>query len=277
MSEQNRLGNGRFQHNLNNWTATGNAVYSAGDGDNHYGVAVLPTGGGAIEQTFAVPFARSHSLHIAVKAIGSDLSSNQATAVITNGDGDTVLTQNLSGTADTWTESTYNIGLAPGTTYTLTVTNNSASGDVRIDDIWLWWVPITRANLAAQVHAKLAGLATDASLSTAVNGSLTEGDYTYAIDSGLRSIGAIDPETDTPDTRYLDAALVNAALAAVEREILEQLQRDYAVQVDLKIGPRSEALSQINKALAALTGTGEGQSGGGSQGGPVIVRRLRYE
>lgn len=272
MSDQrNRLGNGRFLQSLDNWTAS-NADYSAGDGDDHYGVAVLETGGGYIEQSFSVPYARLYSLHLAVKAVGASLSGSQATARISDGDGNTVLTQNLSGTADTWTESTYNIGLAPGTTYTLRITDASAAGDVKIDDVWLWWVPLTRAAMATRVHAKLARLGTDRSLSTTAAGALTEGDYTYAVDAGLRTVGAIDPETDTPDVRWLDAALLDTALDAIELEMIERLQRDYAVEVDIKVGPRQESLSQIGAALRALGGQGKGGAGG-----RVVMRKLAHQ
>jgi len=103
MSERNWLTNGRILHDLDGWTASG-AAYSAGDGDDHYGVAVLSTGGDYIEQDFGVPHARSYTLHLSVKAVGADLSGSQATARIVDGDGNTVVTQSLSGTADTWTE-----------------------------------------------------------------------------------------------------------------------------------------------------------------------------
>jgi hypothetical protein len=270
---RNALSNGRFLQDLANWVASG-AAYSAGDGDDHYGVAVLSTGGDYVEQTFSVAHARLYSLHIAVKAIGSSLSGSQATARIVDGNGNTVLTQALTGTADTWTETTYSIGLAPGTTYTLRITNASAAGDVRIDDVWLWWVPLSRAQVAARVHAKLARLATERSLSTTPAGALTEGDYTYAVDAGLRSVGAIDPETDLPDVRWLDAAMLDTALDAVELEMLERLQRDYAVAVDTTVGPRSERLSQIAAAIAALRG-GVGGKGGG--GGRIVMRKLSHK
>lgn len=265
MAELNHLNNGRFMHDLNNWVISG-ATYSAGDGDDHYGVAVLSTGGDYVEQTFSVPRFRSYTLNLAVKAVGADLSGAQATARITDGDGSTVVTTNLTGTADTWTENTITLGLAPGTTYTLRLSNASATGDVRIDDVWLWFVPVTRAEIAARVHAKLARLATDRSLSVST-------DYEYAIDAGLRAIGAISPETGTPDTRYLSEEQINAVLNEVEREMLEQLQRDYATEVDLAVGPRREALSQIGAALSRLVGSGGIAAG---TAGQIVQRRISY-
>jgi hypothetical protein len=268
MVELSHLFNGRFTHNLDQWTASG-AEYSAGDGDDHYGIAVLSTGGDYISQTFTVERTRQYNIHISVKAVGSSLSSTQCQVIIQDGNGNTVTTQNLSGTADTWTENTIELGLASGTTYTFKVINNSAAGDVRIDDVWLWHVPMSRAGMATRVSAKLARLATDRSLSATASGTKTEGDYTYAIDAGLRSIGAVNPETGLPDVRYVTTESLQAALDWVEKEMLEQLQRDYAIEVDVQVGQRRENLSQIGKAIGEM-------AGGNTKGGKVVMRKMHY-
>lgn len=259
MTERSVLSNGRFLHNLDQWTAS-SATYSAGDGDEHYGVAVLAAGG-SVRQTFAVDRVRAYSLHAAVKTAN-------ATATLADGNGNTVATVTLPGSAGVWTETTTVLGLAPGTTYTLTI---SSVAGASIDDVWLWHVPATRAVLAERVNRKLGALATDAALSTTLSGAQTEGSYTDAIDAGLRTIGAVDPETDQPDVRSVDAEQVSALLDAIEREVLEQLQRHYAVLVDISVGQRKESLSQIGAALRALT---NGQSGGA---GKVVARPLRRQ
>jgi len=270
MIEHNLLSNGRFLQGLDVWTAS-SAVYSAGDGDDHYGIADVTTGG-YIQQSFSVPRVRQYAIHISVKPLTAALTAGKCTLTITDGNGNTVLTQNLTGaTLNAWEENTVNIGLATGTTYTLKITNVAHAYNVHIDDVWIWYVPLTRAEIAARVHAKLARLATDRSLSTTASGTLTEGSYTYAIDAGLRSVGAINPETSLPDTRYLDGESVQTALDFVEREILEQLQRDYAVEVDTRVGQRSESLSQIGKAV------GEMAAGGSKGGGRIVMRKLRHE
>lgn len=270
MSERNHLSNGRFTHNLDQWTLSG-AEYSAGDGDDHYGVAVLSTGGDYIEQTFAISRIRTFSIHLSLKAVGGDLSSTQCQLVITDGSGNTVITEDLTGTADIWTENNISVGLAPGTTYTLKIINNTATGDVKVDDVWLWFVPLTRAEIAARVDEKLGRLADDRSLSTTASGSKTEGDYTYSVDAGLRSIGAINPETGLPDVRYLGQESIQTALDYVEKEILEQLQRDYAVEVDISVGQRRESLSQIGKAVGDIASGKEGKSGG-----RVVMRKMYH-
>jgi hypothetical protein len=271
MNERSYLTNGRFLHNLDNWNAS-SASYSAGDGDDHYGVAVLAAGGGYVSQQFTVSGAKNYTIHLAVKAIGATLTAGQATLTVTDGAGNTVATQNLSGTADAWTEQTVTFGLADGTSYTLKLTNVSAAGDVRIDDVWLWYVPLTRAAIATRVNAKLGLLASDRSLSTTPSGSLTEGSYTYAIDQGLRSVGAINTLTDEPDVRWLTTASLDTLLAQVEAAMLEQLQRDYATMVDITVGQRSENLSQIAKAIGTL----KGQAGGSGGGGRAVTRQLKY-
>lgn len=270
MSERNRLSNGRFLHDLDSWT-TSNASYSAGDGDDHYGVAVLDAGGGYVEQTFSVPYVRSYTLHVAIKPISGTLSANEMQARITDGDGNTVVTLSLEGaSSDAWQENEDVLGLAPGTTYTLRLTNSSALS-VHIDDVWLWHVAITRANLAARADDKLGRLASDRSLSTTASGSNTEGDYTYAVDAGLRAMGALNPETGEPDIRYLTPDNVETAIDVIEQEMLEKLRRDYAVETDVSLGPRRESLSQKQRAIGEILG---GASGKGS--GRVITRRLRH-
>lgn len=269
MAERSHIQNGRFLQNLANWNAS-NATYSAGDGDAHYGVAALSTGGGYIKQSFAVPYLRLYNLRFYVKAVGSSLTAGQATLTITDNQGNTVVTANLAGTADTWTVNDFSYGLAPGANYIIRITNVSAAGQVKIDDLYLWFVPKTRQELAQAVHTKLGRLATDRSYSTTASGSNTEGSYTAAVDTGLRTVGAIDDETGLPDVRYLDVGMIDACLDAIEDEMIERLQRDFALEVDITVGPRSEKLSQVAAALGKMGNSG----GGGSGSGRVVTKRL---
>lgn len=268
MIERSHIQNGRFLRDLNTWTAV-SAVYSAGDGDEHYGVAALSVGG-SIEQSFSVPNLRTYNLHCYIKAVGTTLTAGQATVRLVDGDGNTVVTSNLSGTADTWTVNSFDYGLAPGQTYTLRITNVSAAGLVKVDDLYLWFVAKTRAQLAATVHTKLGRLATDRSYSTTASGSSTEGSYTAAVDTGLRTVGALDDETGLPDVRYLDVGMIDACLDAIEDEMIERLRRDYSLEVDITVGPRSEKLSQVATALGRM-----GNSGG-SGSGRVVTKKLSH-
>lgn len=269
MYERSHVQNGRFLQNLANWNAV-SAVYSAGDGDEHYGVAALSTGG-SIEQQFAVPHLRSYNLRLYVKAVGSSLTAGQATVSITDNAGNTVVTASLTGTADIWTTNDFSYGLAPGQNYLIRITNVSAAGLVKIDDLYLWFVAKTRQELAQAVHAKLGRLATDRSYSTTPAGSSTEGSYTAAVETGLRTVGALDDETGLPDVRYLEVGMIDACLDAIEDEMIERLQRDFALEVDITVGPRSEKLSQVAAALGKM-----GNSGGGSGSGRVVIKKLSH-
>lgn len=271
MDERSRLINGRFLHNLNGWTISG-AEYSPGDGDDHYGVAVLSTGGDYIEQSFSVIDTRLHTLHLSAKCANA-VSGAEVRLILTDGEGDTVVTANIPITAAAWTELSNEYGLAPGTAYTLKIINNTAGADVKIDDVWVWPLPITRANVAARTAAKLADLATENSLSTSQSGALTEGDYTYAIDAALRQINAINPETGSPDARYADPEDVNTLLNEAELEILYMLRRTYALKTDIRVGPRDEKLSQIGAAIDTITGIAGDKRFSGKPG-RVEVRRL---
>jgi len=262
-----------FAHNLNGWTSTGGAVYLVSDGDEHYGMANLPVGG-AISQAFAVIHSRAYSLHISAKSPTGALVGAQATVSITDGAGLPVVTNNLVATTATWTETIYTIGLVPGTTYNVKIENESAPGDLRIDDAWLWFVPVTRAQIATAVNTKLGRIATERGLNTTPNGALTEGSYTYAIDAALRNAGAIDPDTGNPDVRWLDPLTVQTAIDATRREMLEQLQSDYAVEVDTRTGPYQQSLSQKRAAITEMLGGG---SGDGSPTGGVVVRRMTHD
>lgn len=266
-TDRSLLSNGRFLQNLDNWTAT-NAVYSAGDGDEQYGVAVL-SGGGYITQEFSVPYARAYTLQVAVKPVGDVLGVGDLQAVVTDDDAGAVFALSLEGDTDgAWQVNTDVIGLAPGNTYTLKLLNNAAI-PVRVDDIWLWFVAITRAQIAAQVHARLGQLATDYSLSTTPAGALTEGSYTYAIDSALRAMGAINDETGEVDIRWLDSGDVQTAIDLTEAEMLKRVQRSAVTKTDVSLGSRSESRSQQAAMLGELTKNG----GGGSS--RVVMRPLR--
>lgn len=273
MSERSHLVNGRFIQDLSGWTISG-AEYLASDGDDHYGIAVLSTGGDYAEQQFSVPDVRSYSVHLAAKS-ASGQSASEVQLIITDGNDNQVLAQNVAVGAAAWQENTFAFGLAPGTNYTLRIVNLTAIEDVKIDDVWVWHVPLTRQQLANRVNAKLARLASERSLSTAASGANTEGDYTYAVDAGLMDANAINPETGLPDVRYLDPESQNIALDTIEREMLERLQRDYLTEVDFGLGPRRESRSQVAKGIGEILGT-SAQGGGGGTIGKVIQRPLEH-
>lgn len=275
MSEYSLLTNGRFNQDLDGWTLDG-AVYQAGDSDDHYGVAELETGGDNILQTFSVSHLRRYQIHLDVKAVGGALETTDAQVVITDGDGNTVKTSNLTGVQDTWTENIITLGLGPGTTYTIKIINNThADGVLRVDDVWLYGTIILRSEIATLLVDKLGQIATEKSLSAVADGVKTEGDYTYAIDAGLRSLGLINPETGLPDIRYLvDPGQISQVVEGAMSDMLEGLILDYVVEPDIQVGPRRESRSQISKGLREISGGG-GSSGGGKS--RVISRKMKHD
>lgn len=126
-----------------------------------------------------------------------------------------------------------------------------------------------RATIAATIHRKLGQLATDAGLSTAATTGQSEGSYSDAIDAALRQLGAYDTNTLLLDAGLVPITSINTLLRLVEGEMLDRLQRHYALLVDIKVGQRDEKLSQIRAAIASLA-----SSAGGRSGAPVIVRPL---
>lgn len=131
----------------------------------------------------------------------------------------------------------------------------------------------TRANIANITYRALGTLAADAGLSMTATEDLSEGDFTDAIDAGMRAIGAIDADTGDLDASLITNSNVDNLLLFVRRAMLERLQLHYATVTDISIGQREEKLSQIGQALARLLG-GAGNTGAGGQ---VIARPLRRE
>lgn len=272
---RNYLDNGKFLDDVDHWTVSG-ASYLASDGSDHFGIAVLEAAGNEyIEQEFVVPRTRLYTLHIAVKELVTALAAGDLDIEIYDSDSVLVTTLQPTANAATWTDYSTTVGLVAGENYKIKIINADATAhtnDIYVDDIWLWDVAISRSSVAAIVHDRLGALATDKSLSTAASGSLTEGDYTYAIDSALRRLGAIEPEGAVPDVRYLDISEVEDLIGLVITVMLEQLQIEYSSEVDISVGPRRESLSQISKAIGGLLGG----SGGGAMG-TVVERGLKHE
>lgn len=245
----NRLFNGDISRDLTQWTAAGAAVYLASQGNKELGSASLPSAGSSIEQSFSIGIGRPYMIDVSVKGTGV----GNVTVSIINSEAVTVWSSNLTVTASWVTHST-RVGLAWGE-YTFKV----AYSDVAcyVDDLSVAFVPKTRAELAAIVSARLGALATNASMSTSSSGDNTEGDYTQAVNEGLRAVEAVDP-AGREDVRYLLAEVVDSCLGQIEFSMLKKLQRYWATRTDYTIGPRTENINQINNALLALTGSAVG-------------------
>ena len=271
---RNHLSNGHFLDNIDHWTAAGGAAHVATDGDPHLGCAHLLAVGDSISQEFVLPRTRIYTLHYHIKEVGNPLSVGDVNIEIYDSDDTKIYTHQPSTTGgDDWETKTASVGLIASEQYTLKIDyQDSHDDDIHFDHVWLWEVAISRSSVATIVHDRLGALATDKGLSTTASGDLTEGDYTYAVDSGLRRLGAVDPVAGLPDIRWVEQNEVDDIISLVLTVMLEQLQIEYSVEVDIAVGPRRESLSQISKAIGGLL---SGDAGGGL--GTVVERDLSHE
>jgi hypothetical protein len=266
MSHPNRLFNGDFAQDLSQWTAVAAAAFAHNEGNRELGAAYLPSAGSTISQSFSIGVGRPYMLEIASKGA----SSGTVRLTIANDNG-TVYSWDVP-VATAWQVRSQRVGL-PWGDYTLTLAYNGVA--VYVDDVSVAWVVKTRLELAQEVAARLGVLATTASMSTDGTDTDAEGDYTGAIDEGLRAVAAVDP-AGRVDVRYLDDGLVIACLDAVELAMLKKLQRYWMTKTDYAIGPRTEHLNQISQALLALTGAAVGGRPA-SAGRAVKSRKLNHK
>lgn len=266
MQDATHVYNGRFETGSDNWDLYATAGHIFTDGFEQAGCIRLPAQNDYIEQDFTVPRARQYTLHFAVKGVGAALGDGDFEARIYQ---DATLLYTLGPDTvqpDIWEEANFEFGLAPGNTFTLQM-RLTGTTEAMLDDIWLWFIPMSRGEIAAYLADKMGALASDLSLSAAPSANKPEGDYTWAIDTGLRNIGAINPETGKPDIRYVGQESIATALDMIERQLLEGLQRQYSSQVDVRTGPIQESLSQKAAMIGKLVGGGSGQN-------RVVMRRL---
>lgn len=267
--ENSHIRNGRFQSQLTSWTATG-ATYVASDGDEHYGMAQLAVGD-TLTQLFSVGLARTYTLHIAVKC-AAVLADGDATVTIRDNSSNLITTRSLTVSAiNTWTVNEINLGLPGISNMSLTFINVAADADIKIDDVWLWHIPMTRTDIAARTHINLAGSATEYGWTTTPAGALTEGDYTYAIDAVLAGLGSTNPETGEVDIRWLHDP--QNAVKLLETEMLRRAHNSAILETDIRLGPRQESRSQIARNLAERIGVTFNNPGTRV----ATMRELRYK
>lgn len=268
MSHPNRLYNGDFARDLSNWDVGGNAAFVANQGSKELGACSLPDAGSYVEQSFSIGVGRPYMLEVSVKGTGSGL----LTLTITDSAGNTTYTTTLTVTTAWAIQPAARVGLAWGD-YTLRLAYNNVA--CYVDDVSIAWVVKTRSELAELVADRLGVLASGANFSTTPGDDTdTEGDFTAAIDEGLRAVSACDP-AGRPDVRYLDTDGLTGCLDEIELSMLKRLHRYWSTKTDYNIGPRQERLNQISGQLLALTG---GAVGGrpASAGRGVKVRKLTY-
>lgn len=113
-----------------------------------------------------------------------------------------------------------------------------------------------RAVLARYVHRSISELARGAAWSTASRvedgDTLSEGDYTDAIDSALRQLGFVDILTGDPDEALVLPADFETVANVVRQISLERLAAYYATVVDTVGGPVRIYRSQVTAALQKM-------------------------
>lgn len=268
MAHPNRLYNADFARDLNSWTPDGDAAHVVNQGYRELGAVHLPASGSAVQQAFSIGVGRPYMIEVAVCGASAD---GQLLLAIETGDEELVYASNLLFSDSEWSYHAERVGLAWGE-YNLRLAYVDAA--CYVDDVSIAFVPATRQELARKTADRLGALAANANFSAGATQTSPEGDYTDAIDEGLRAIGAVDP-AGRPDVRYVDAESLTALLGSIELAMLNRLQRYWMTKTNYQLGPRTEYLNQIQAALLALTG---GAVGGrpASAGRGVQTRRLQH-
>lgn len=253
----NLLSNGGFDGNLNYWTGTGTIDRTLGY--PRAGCAALAAGESLESDAVGLSENSLYTLHYFYR-----LASG---ATLTVGAGG--VSQTHTGTPlSVWREGHLAFALDAGVSDGVTV--SSAGGVAYVDSIalLLGGLPITRATLTSMISAQLRSLASDAGLLTIASDAGPNGDYSAALDEGLRVVGAVNRWGD-PDVTALDAAQINAVVEAAKGSMIQALRADYALQTDVRLGPRQESRSQIAGSLDKML------SGGGASNRPTVAR-LRH-
>jgi hypothetical protein len=269
MAHPNRLYSGDFARDLGDWSPQGDAVHVVNQGYGELGAVSLPTPGSAVEQAFSIGLGRAYMVEVAVCGAAAD---GELSLAIETAGGELVYASTLLFSDSAWSFHAERVGLAWGD-YNIRLACVAAA--CYVDDVSIAYVEATRQELARKTASRLGALAETAGFSPGATQLSAEGDYTDAIDEGLRAIGALDP-AGRPDVRYVEADSLSALLGAIELAMLNKLQRYWITKTTYQLGPRTEYMNQIQAALLALTG---GAVGGrpASAGRGVQTRTLHHE
>ncbi|HIP70548.1 MAG TPA: hypothetical protein EYH05_04045 [Anaerolineae bacterium] len=262
----NLVSNPRFaDSNLSLWQQTGNPVYVPNDGNDQLGCVELVASGDAVEQFVLLTESLTYTVSVAVKGDGAQVALS-----LVNQDGDTAYSNTITGTA-AWAETAVAVNL-PASQYTIRLA--WASGTVRLDDISLAHIPASRVELARLADRNLGELATTFSLSYGPDGDDTEGDYTQAVTSALREVGAID-ERNLPDVRCLKPYEVDEAVDRIVYHMMPILHnRAMLKPTSSTTGPVTDKFNLLG-AIEKRMGIVPGQANINPAG--VVTRRLTYD
>lgn len=254
----NLLLNGSFDGNLDRWSGDGTIERS--QGYPRPGCAALAAGQALESEVIGLSEDQLYTLHYFYR-----LTSGGS---FTIGYGNTTQTH-VGAPFDVWSEGTFAFALDTGDNSGVRL--SAAGGLVYVDTVALLigGLPCSRYQLATMVAAQLRGLATSAGLLSNASEAGPNGDYTVAIDEGLRAVGAVNRHGD-PDVTQLAPRQINDAVEAAKAAMLQALRADYALKTDVQLGPRRESRSQIAESIDKML------SGGGANNRPAVTR-LRHE
>lgn len=123
----------------------------------------------------------------------------------------------------------------------------------------------TKANLAQMVFYNMSSLATDAGYEAASAASNTVG-FGYAVDFAVITVIGTNDVTLVTDSNLV------SVITWAEYFALKKLYNFYATAVDFKLGPREEKLSQIARAIDAISA-----QLGLVTSGPIVFRDMLWE
>jgi hypothetical protein len=264
MSRVNRIYNGDFSRDLNNWTTSGAAAHVSDQGYLELGAAHIPAGA-AIAQQFGIGVGREYTLELAIKATGA---AGSLDLNISDSQANPVYEATIPAQAE-WQRWSVRVGL-PWGSFTLTLGDGDV--DVVVDDVSIAHIVKTRQQLARLVADRLGPLADEADKTYL--GDEQGGAYADAIDAALRAVRALDP-AGRPDVRYLSVDNLDNCLDQIELAMLHTLHRYWTTKTDYGLGPRQEHLSQISAGIERLIGVAVGGRNA-SAGRSVKVRRLTH-
>jgi hypothetical protein len=244
MDEKSKLNNGSFDKDLSNWE-TVLAVYKANDGVEFLGCAELDCDG-KISQNF-YSYGRKETVRWYQKNHGAE----HTTTVNIYDLNDNVLYTKDFALSNSWTENSFEVGLYEGN-FKIEFVNNCENEHAFYDEIWISELATTRAKVATVANTRLGEIATTLNYSTTKSGENTEGDYTQEITDSLVELGCVN-EREQADIRFIETHDVPRLISKVVEKMMVKATNSFATMTDIRVGSRSENLSQIIDNIAKIS------------------------
>jgi len=241
--------NGRF-NGSDNWSLLGGAEYSPSIGEvddqgvTSFGSARLFGAGQSIEQlSIYLPRCPNFTFSFGYRAAGA----GQLQISFYNSDNDPVINQTIAviGNGVTWSNYSQVLGLLEGTYNKIVFA--WVNIEIYLDNISLAHIPMTKLKLAQETANTLGN-----DLTVGISPPVSEddlGDYTQAVDEGLRWVEAINSQREA-DPRCLDPDRLADCLDQILQVMATGKVLNYfQTLTDTTLGSRSERFSQIARSI----------------------------